>query len=63
MANIISLKEISVLTIFFTALAVYFDIHGEHHVLSFIINHVIALLLALILSKTIYHIIGIRKKN
>lgn len=61
MANIISLRELTILTVFFTALAVYFDIHGEHRVLSFIINHVIALLLALILSKSIYHIIRIRK--
>jgi len=61
MSNIISLKEITLLTIFFTTLAVYYDIHGEHHVLSYILNHIIALLLALILSKSIYHIIRTRK--
>lgn len=55
------LKEIVLLTIFFTMIAIYGDIHGEHHVLMFIINHVIALLLALILSKAIYHIIRSRK--
>lgn len=61
MSNIISLKEITFLTIFFTALAVYFDIHGEHHVLSYILNHIIALLLALIFSKTIHNFIRNRK--
>jgi len=48
------LKEIILLTLVFTLLAVYFDIHEEQHVLMFTINHVIALLLALILSKIIY---------
>jgi hypothetical protein len=55
MLNKISVREIIFLTIFFTALAVYFDIHGEGHVLTFIINHVIALLLALVVSKVVYH--------
>jgi hypothetical protein len=53
----VGVKEIAFLSIFFTALALYFDIHQEHHVLSFIINHVIALLIALLLSKTIYYFI------
>ena len=61
MTNIISLRDITLLTIFFTTLAIYYDIHGEHHILSYILNHIIALLLALILSKTIYHIIRNRK--
>jgi len=61
MSNIISLKEITLLTIFFTTLAVYYDIHGEHRILSYILNHIIALLLALILSKSIYHFIPNRK--
>jgi Kef-type K+ transport system membrane component KefB len=47
----IEFTEIFFLTIFFTALAIYFDIHREHHVLTFIINHVIALFLALIISR------------
>ncbi len=51
----IGVKEIIYLSIFFTALAIYFDIHREHHVLSFIINHTIALLIALMLSKVVYH--------
>jgi hypothetical protein len=57
----IGVKEIFYLSIFFTALAVYFDIHGEQNVLSFIINHVIALLIALLVSKAIYHILKNRK--
>ena len=57
----ISVKEILFLSIFFTALALYFDIHREHHTLSFIINHVIALLLALIISKVIYNVITNKK--
>ncbi len=55
MLNKISIREIIFLTIFFTALAIYFDIHGEGHVLTFVINHVIALLLALVASKVVYH--------
>lgn len=57
----IGVKEIIYLSIFFTALAVYFDIHGEQNVLSFIINHVAALLIALLVSKAIYHILKNRK--
>ena len=59
MINKVAVKEIVVLSIFFTSLAVYFDIHGEQHVLTFIINHIIALLLSLIFSKIIYHFIKI----
>ena len=61
MKYFINLKEIIYLSILFTVLAVYFDIHGEKHVLSFIINHVIALLIALIISRAIYYVIT-RKK-
>jgi hypothetical protein len=57
----ISITEIVLLSILFTSLAVYFNIHGEQHVLSFIINHVIALLLALLISKAIYYLITKRK--
>ena len=49
----IGLFEIFYLTIAFTALAWYFDIHREHHILTFILNHVIALTIALILSRFI----------
>ncbi len=51
----IGAKEIFYLSVFFTILALYFDIYGEKHVLSFIINHVIALLIALLVSRVIYH--------
>lgn len=57
----VGLKEITILSVFFTVLAVYFDIHREHHVLSFIIDHVIALLIALIFSKGIYHFLTEKK--
>ena len=57
----ISIMEIFLLSILFTALAVYFNIHGEKHVLSFTINHVIALLVALLISKLFYHFITKRK--
>jgi hypothetical protein len=55
--RILGIKEILSLALLFTVLAVYFDIHGEKHVLIFVINHVIALLLALIISKIIYSLI------
>lgn len=50
-------KEIIYLSVLFTILALYFDIYGAHHVLTFIIDHVIALLLALLISKIIYKVI------
>jgi hypothetical protein len=57
------LKEIILLTIVFTLLAVYFDIHEEQHVLMFTRNHVIALLLALSLSKIIHISSNLTYKN
>jgi hypothetical protein len=51
------IMEIVILSIIFTGLAVYFNIYGEKHVLSFIINHVIALLIALLISKLLYQFI------
>jgi hypothetical protein len=57
----IAFKEIILLSILFTALALYFNIYEEKHVLSFIINHVIALLIALFISKVIYHFLTKRK--
>lgn len=50
-------KEVLFLTIIFTSLAIYFDIYNEKHVLAFIINHVIALIFALAISKIIQTII------
>ncbi len=50
-----SWTEIFYLTILFTALALYLDIHGENRVFNFIVNHIIALVIALLVSKMIYH--------
>jgi hypothetical protein len=46
-------SDIFYLTIFFTILAWYFDIHRKHHILTFILNHLIALTIALFLSRII----------
>ena len=54
-------KEILILSFFFTALSIYYNIHDENHVLTFIINHTVALLIALILSKGIYYFISTHK--
>ena len=55
----IHIKEIIYLSIFFTLIALYFNIHKEHNVLTFIFDHIIALLIALIISKIIYHLITV----
>jgi hypothetical protein len=47
------LMEILYLTLAFTALAIYFDIHNQKHILSFIFSHIIALFIAVILSKLV----------
>jgi hypothetical protein len=52
-----SWNEIFYLTILFTALALYLDIHGEKGVYNFIVNHIIALVIALLVSKIIYRIV------
>jgi hypothetical protein len=49
--------EIGLLIFLFTGLAMYLNIHGEHHVINFTINHLIALLIALLASKGIYHLL------
>ena len=46
--------EIALLVILFTALAFFFDIHGKNTLYSSIMVHVIAFLIALLLSKGIY---------
>jgi len=50
---VIGTKEVVILTIFFTAMALYYDIYNQNHILSFVINHVIALLIALGLAKLV----------
>lgn len=52
----IDFSDIFYLTIAFTILAWYFDIHKQHNILPFILNHLIALLIALFLSKIITHL-------
>ena len=52
----ISISDIIYLTLAFTALAWYFDIHRQHHILTFILNHLIALTIALFLSRLITHL-------
>jgi hypothetical protein len=52
----IDLVDIFYLTILFTILAWYFDIHRQHHILTFILNHLIALTIAIFLSRIIIHL-------
>jgi hypothetical protein len=53
MKIILGVKEITILTIVFTALALYYDIYNQDHILSFVINHAVALLVALGIAKVI----------
>jgi hypothetical protein len=55
----IDIKEVFLLTIFFTALAVYLSIHSQKHISMFITNHITALFLSLVISKFIYNILKI----
>jgi len=48
--------EVVVLSILFTALAIWSNIHHKQHVIMFMITHVIALLIALVISKIIYEL-------
>jgi hypothetical protein len=52
----INITDIFYLTIAFTILAWYFDIHKQHHILTFILNHLIALTIALFVSRIITHL-------
>lgn len=54
MAIKLDFMEISILSILFTILALYLNIHKEQHVYSFAINHIIALLISVLISKLIY---------
>ena len=51
----IQYKEIIVLSILFTSLAYYLDIHRRKRVNVYIINHLVAIALSLIISKFIYN--------
>jgi hypothetical protein len=46
--------EIILLTIFFTVLAKYMNVYEENKVYNFLITHLIALILSLLLAKGIY---------
>ena len=49
--------EILLLTISFTISALYMDVHGKGTIYTCLTNHIIALLIALFLSKFIYDLI------
>lgn len=53
MKIVLGFKEIAILTVLFTALALYYDIYRNEYVLPFVIHHVIALLISLGLAKLI----------
>jgi hypothetical protein len=57
----LSLKEIISLSVLFTALAVYMNIHEEKIVYDFLADHIIALSLALIISRVIYEVFQKRR--
>ena len=50
----IDYKEIIVLSILFTSLAYYFDIHRKKRVSSYVLTHVLAIAIALGISKMAY---------
>ena len=52
-----SLKEIVLLTLIFTSLALYMNIHEEKIVFNFIGDHIVALVISLILSKIVSNMI------
>jgi len=52
----INIIEIILLSILFTFLAFYFNIHAKKHVIAFAVNHIIALLIALFISGIFYYI-------
>ena len=51
----INYEEILYLSIFFTLLAMYFNIHGKKHISTFVVSHIVSLLIALILSRILYN--------
>ena len=50
----IDYKEIIVLSIIFTLLAYYFDIHRKKRINSYVFSHVLAIVISLGISKLIY---------
>jgi hypothetical protein len=57
MAIDIDYKEIIVLSILFTSLAFYFDIYRKKRVTSYVITHLLAIVISLGISKIIYDVI------
>ena len=51
----INVLEILILTIIFAGLAIWSDVFRDGHVMGFITNHVIALAVALLLARVVYH--------
>lgn len=51
------MMEIIVLSILFTIIALYLNIHGENETVEFVTNHIIALFVVLITSKLIYNLL------
>lgn len=58
---VFDIKEIVLLSIFFTILAVYMNIHEEKIVYSFLADHILALGIALLVSRIIYEVFQKRK--
>jgi hypothetical protein len=57
----LSLREIIIMSIFFTILAVYMNIHEDKIVYDFLADHILSLGIALIVSRIIYEIFQKRK--
>ncbi len=57
----LSIKEIIALSVLFTALAIYMNIHEEKIVYDFLADHIVALGLALIISRIIYEVFQKRR--
>ncbi len=57
----LSLKEIVFLSIFFTLLAVYMNIHEDRIVYDFLADHVLALGIALLVSRIFYELFQKRR--
>ncbi len=56
-----NLKEIVLLSILFTVLAVYMNIHEEKIVYDFLADHIVALGIALLVSRIFYEVFQKRK--
>jgi hypothetical protein len=50
----LNMKEIFFLTIFFTLLAIYMRVHKDKIIYGFLADHILALGIALIISRVIY---------